>query len=68
MDLLPLAMIQAEKSTNRLMHSALPGAPVVPPARHRPSTFRIRAAAARMLERLAQTVAPEPAGSCSPAH
>jgi hypothetical protein len=68
MDMLPMAMIQANRSTSRLLHSALPNAPVVAHHQRRQHAVRTRTVTARSLERLAQAVAPKAPSSCSPAH
>ena len=64
MDMLPMAMILAQKADRLQAFSALPNAPVVPEA-PRVRAMRPRAALARGLERAAQAIAPPAPTSCT---
>jgi hypothetical protein len=53
-------LIYGPRATQSLANSALPGAPVIPDAEPRPA--RTRSAAAALLRRAADRLAPEPRG------
>jgi hypothetical protein len=53
-------LIYGPRATHSLANSALPGAPVIPDDARRPP--RTRSAAAALLRRAADRLAPEPAG------
>jgi hypothetical protein len=55
-----LDLIYGPRATQDLAHSALPGAPVVPHAARQPA--RTRSAAAALLRRAADRLAPDPRG------
>ncbi len=80
MELLPLALIQSNRATTALMHSAEPGAPTVSDHRRGPRAVRPRLATAHLLERMARALTPSPnpqmsgpmssksPSACRPAH
>lgn len=67
MDMLPMAMILAQKADRFQAHSALPNAPVVPDRPQRVRAVRPRTVLARGLERAAQAIAPPAPTSCTTA-
>ena len=58
MDPLAIMAVVSNRATTHLAHSALPDAPVVPDDVRVPARVRTRAAAATLLHRLADAVAP----------
>jgi hypothetical protein len=61
MELLPMALITADRLTRSEVLSARPDAPVVPTVVRAPRLSRSRAGAAMLLTKVAKAIAPAPA-------